>query len=198
MAHAGPVGDDGDRRPAHAEVIRGLGPPQVVEDDQAGDLALAVGEVGEQRRQQRPEVRQPAVGLRVSRDDDQALAVRPGPRDRLAGDHERDAVALGRGSRSRIDLARHDGPAQRPGVRLERRTEHGTERIDARRQQALDLVALGERERGQPLGTRIGGVEVGAQRAQPGGGAGVPPRGDDVAEQDGPGERVSHPGEPTR
>ncbi len=47
---ARPVRDHRDRGAAHLEPVRGLRPPQVIEQDQAGDLALA-------RRQARPAAR---------------------------------------------------------------------------------------------------------------------------------------------
>jgi hypothetical protein len=58
-------------------------------------------------------------------------------------------------------------------------------RIDARVEEPLELVALGEVERRQTLGRRVGLAELGRERAKPGGRArGVAPRPDHVSEQD--------------
>ena len=60
------------------------------------------------------------------------------------------------------------------------------ERVGAGPEQALDLVALGELEVGQPVGSAgYGCLQLGRERAQPGRRAGrVAARADDVAEQD--------------
>ena len=68
----------------------------------------------------------------------------------LAGAQERRAGPLGRGARPRVDLAGDDDPAHRPAVRVEAGPQDGRERVGAGPEQALELVALGELEVGQP------------------------------------------------
>ena len=59
-AEVGAIGRDGDRRPADAEALGRVGPAQPVDEDRPGDLALAIGQVGEQIAEERRRARRAA------------------------------------------------------------------------------------------------------------------------------------------
>ena len=137
MTNPRPVRDDRDGGAADPQVVGGLGAAELVDDDEARNLALARRQVREQCGQERPEVGEALVRLGIAGDGDQAVAVRAGPRDRFAGDEERAAGPFDGGSGARIDLARDQRPAQRARVGVQGREEDRAERVGVRRQQAL-------------------------------------------------------------
>ena len=89
-------------------------------------------------------------------------------RQALAGAEECRPGSLRRGARPRIDLTGDDDPAHRPALRVEPRPQDRRERVGAGPKQALDLVALGEFEVGQPRLGGIRGLQLRGERPQPG------------------------------
>jgi hypothetical protein len=74
---------------------------------------------------------------------------------------------------------------------MEAGSQHHTERIDAGRQQPLELVALGELELGQAVGFGVRRLELRRQRAQPRRGRRrIAARADDIPEDDDSVHRV--------
>ena len=193
------VRDHRDRRPRDVESLGRLGAPQLVDEDEPADLALAGGQVREQRRQQRPEIAEQGVRLRVAGDGDEA-PIRP---------------VFARASTSRA--AWKAGPVRSVAGPVPASTGPAT--IAQRRSRASVWSAARSTARnGSTPGAsspwtsspwvnpkaasrspaRIGGVEIGSERAEPGRCARVAPRVDHVAEQDRAHGRCSHPREPTR
>ena len=103
-------------------------------------------QLGEERRQ----VVEELVRGRVAGREQEPVAARAGlgeerpcPEERLAGPLRRRPAPL-------VDMAGHGHPAHRPAVGMETRSQDGGQRIARRVEQALDLIALGELEVGQP------------------------------------------------
>src|SRR5206468_1654164 len=122
---------------------------------------------------------------RLAGPDQETVATDPRGDERLASGQERGAGALRGRTAARRDLARRHHPAHRPRLLVEGPDEDGEEGIRRWNEQALQLVALGEPEAGQPLARRVAVLQDPAEDAQPGArGFRIVPRLDDVAEQD--------------
>ena len=182
VAGSGPVRDDRDGCPADPKALSRLRPTQALDQQQARDLALPDGELGQQRRKQRREIREQRVRPRVTGDGCHPLTPRLGALEELARGAEGGAVALRRRPGAPVDVAGHDGPAELPRVRVQRRSNHAAKRVRVRSEQQLDLVALGEPGRRDSLGPE-GGVQVVAERPQERGCTGVTARVHDVAKE---------------
>ena len=103
---AGARGDHRHGRPTHAQALGGVRAPEVLDEDQPRDLALAVGELVEQRTQDRAELVQERVGRRVARRRQQA---------KRGGSWRARAARARRGTRARSALSRaRTRPARRP------------------------------------------------------------------------------------
>ena len=99
----------------------------------------------------------PRSPSRASASGSPVMATRPlaaglRPREHVARRVEGRAVALRRGPGARLHDDRRRSPsAGHARLGVERRAEHGAERVDAGGEQALDLVALGEADGREPL-----------------------------------------------
>ena len=146
-----------DGRPAHVEPGGSVRSPEPLDEDRPGDLALAIGQIREQlaedaARGVEDRVRAIAAGPRGQR-----VATVGGPRQLVAGGDEGRAAALRRRPVPGSTWPRTI--TQRIARRSRWSAERSTARVGsaARREEALDLVALGELERGKSLvaaGTR--------------------------------------------
>ena len=199
VADPRPVRDHGHGGPAHARVARR---PRIGGARRGGSGARPRAAAASGPRAVRPAAARGPRGARPPR------GRRSGRRGRRGARAPARSTRARRGRRGPVrsmagPLPGSTSPAttaQRSSRASGRRAaqQDRAERVGARREQALELVALGERERREARLARVGRLELGAQRAQPRRSSRGRPRIDDVAEQDGPGERGSHPPEPTR
>ena len=182
----------------HVEPLGRLGAPQLVDEDQAPDLALARGQLGEQRRQQRAEVGEQRVRRGVAGDRDEAdraatCARASTSRATWKAVPVRSVAGPVPGSIAPATIAQRSPRAS--GWRPARSTARNGSAVAASRPwTSSPWVNPNDASRS---GARVRAVEVRAQRAQPGGGTRVATRVDDVAEQHDPGGRSGHPREPT-
>ena len=150
----GTIGRDRDRRPADAETLGDLGPAQPVDErsarrSRAGDRS---GRRGARRgAAPSPSSRSSIAG--IAADDRDPLAAGGRRRETLAGGDEGRAAALRGGTRARVDLAATTTQRIGTAVGVERGPEDRPGRIGRRGEQALELVALGELERREPVAT---------------------------------------------
>ena len=150
-AQVGAVGRHGDRRPAdlwRRSAASERRSPSIRSSRPIG--ALARGQVGEQLGEQRGQVVEQGIGSRIATDEITSRSRREAASEAFARAQERLAGALGGGAAARVDLTGDDDPAHRPAVAVKAGVGDRDDRIGGGREQALELIALGELERGKP------------------------------------------------
>ena len=161
------IGGDRDRRPADAQSSRRVRLPKPIDEDRPGDLALAPGQVAKQLAEERRQAVKELVRFRITGRGGNGLAAGRGNREPLAGRDERRATPLRRWAFARVNRTPDDHPAHRPAFRMERGPEDGPKRVSRRGEEALQLIALGELEPGEPIGRGVRLGQVRGKRPQP-------------------------------
>mgnify|MGYP006279448895 CR=1 FL=1 len=123
-----------DRRPGDAELGGDLGLAEPVDEDEPGDLALALRQVDEEVAEERREGGEERVRGRVARPDREPLPAAPRLDEEVARRREEGRLVGGGGPDD-------DRPAEEDGVRLERGGEIAAERIAVTRDRRRRLDA---------------------------------------------------------